>query len=113
MGVEKSTPNTIRDINNNIPRTPKDYTPQFLKWWTIYPRKDGSKAKAFESYLKLLSKDIIAEKTLLEKTIIYANNNISKDKQYLPHATTWLNQRYFETVEEQRKMSNNKNTLAG
>ena len=52
VGVSKSIPNTIR-YNNNNTTTPKDYTPQFLEWWDIYPRKDGSKAKAFESYSKL------------------------------------------------------------
>ena len=49
-GCDKTTPNTIRDIhnNNNVVRGDK-YTSEFLEWWNLYPRKDGSKAKAFES----------------------------------------------------------------
>ena len=59
VGVTKTTPNTIRDIhnNNNVVRGDK-YTSEFLEWWNLYPRKDGSKAKAFESWKKATSKFI-------------------------------------------------------
>ena len=44
--MTKTTPNTIRDIhnNNNVVRGDK-YTSEFLEWWDLYPRKDGSRAE--------------------------------------------------------------------
>ena len=36
-----------------------------------------------------------------------------KEEKFIPHATTWLNQRRFETVEENKNIKINLNQIAG
>lgn len=113
VGVTKTTPNTIRDIhnNNNVGRGDK-YTNEFSEWWNLYPRKDGSKAKAFEGWKKATSKFIdVAE--LLVATSKFKQSCVGKDKAYIPHAATWLNQKRWETVSVVEQATSNRNHLAG
>ena len=110
--VTKTTPNTIRDIhnNNNVGRGDK-YTSEFLEWWNLYPRKDGSKAKAFESWKKATSK-FIEMSDLLSATKKFKQSCSGQEKAYIPHATTWLNQKRWETVSVEQATTN-RNQLAG
>jgi len=112
VGVTKRTPNTIRDIhnNNNVVRGDK-YTSEFLEWWNLYPRKDGSKAKAFESWKKATSK-FIEMSDLLSATKKFKQSCSGQEKAYIPHATTWLNQKRWETVSVEQATTN-RNQLAG
>lgn len=112
VGVTKTTPNTIRDIhnNNNVVRGDK-YTSEFLEWWNLYPRKDGSKAKAFESWKKATSK-FIEMSDLLSATKKFKQSCSGQEKAYIPHATTWLNQKRWETVSVEQATTN-RNQLAG
>ena len=113
VGVTKTTPNTIRDIqdNNKVERGDK-YTSEFEEWWNLYPRKDGSKSKAFEGWKKATSKFIdVAE--LLSATGKFKQSCAGKEKAYIPHATTWLNQKRWETVSIVDKATSNRNQLAG
>lgn len=103
-GVTKMPPNTNRNI-------PKEYTSDFEDWWSSYPRKDGSKKKAFESYISACKE--ISPRDLLAKTIMFAESRKGEDIKFTPHATTWLNQKRYETVTETRQRSSNLNALAG
>ena len=111
VGVTKTTPNTIRDIHNNNNVVSDKYTSEFLEWWNLYPRKDGSKAKAFESWKKATSK-FIEMSDLLSATKKFKQSCSGQEKAYIPHATTWLNQKRWETVSVEQATTN-RNQLAG
>ena len=88
------------------------YTSDFQEWWHLYPRKDGSKAKAFEGWKKATSKFIdVAE--LLSATGKFKQSCQGKERAYIPHATTWLNQKRWETVSIVDQATSNRNQLAG
>tara|TARA_R100001510_G_C7602934_1_gene168951 strand:- start:440 stop:967 length:528 start_codon:yes stop_codon:yes gene_type:complete len=105
QGMTKSTPNTIRDIQ-------RDYTEEFNQWWNLYPRRDGSKRKAFEIYKKIIDKEISIT-DLYNVTNRFKQSMKGKEEKFIPHATTWLNQRRFETVEEKKNIKINLNQIAG
>ena len=105
QGMTKSTPNTIRDIQ-------RDYTEEFNQWWNLYPRRDGSKRKAFEIYKKIIDKEISIT-DLYNVTNRFKQSMKGKEEKFIPHATTWLNQRRFETVEENKNIKINLNQIAG
>ena len=58
--MSNPTPNTIRDIQNNINSCVVDNGDNILfdQWWKEYPRKDGSKKNALQSFIKLKSEII-------------------------------------------------------
>jgi hypothetical protein len=62
---------------------------QFETFWRTYPRRIGKGAarKSFEKALKLESFDGIM--TGLHRQLSYY---ASKEQQFIPHPTTWLNQ---------------------
>ena len=86
------------------------YTDDFNEWWNLYPRKDGSKKRAFELFEKITDK-ILNFDELYSFTVKYKQSVNNKDQKFIPHATTWLNQRRWETVEEKKKI--NLNQLVG
>ncbi len=114
VGVTKMTPNTIRDIpvNKESKRGDKNvYPKEFLEWWDLYPRNDGSKKKAFEAWVK--AQPLIDQDDLVTATKMFARSCHGKDKTFIAHATTWLNQRRWETVQEAQAITTNRNQLAG
>ena len=120
-GVTNSTPNTVRDKHNNkeqrgdnndTPKQPQRYPSGFEEWWNAYPRNDGSKKKAFEIWKRVIDRDI-DERDLFIKTCRFAQTTHGKDKKFVPHATTWLNQGRWETVEQTQQKTTNRNQLAG
>jgi hypothetical protein len=69
------------------------YTPEFLEFWTLYPRKEakGNAYKAYnQSIKKVTHKEIIGA---LKKSLPVM---AQKEKEYIPHPATWLNQRRWE-----------------
>jgi hypothetical protein len=110
--VTNNTLNTIRVIQEDKTKRGDKYAPEFLEWWNAYPRNDGSKAKAYEIWKRVVDKDINARDLFL-KTCKFKRTTIDKDKKFIPHATTWLNQRRWETVDEEQSINKNKNQLAG
>jgi hypothetical protein len=77
-------------------RKEKEYTSEFLRFWDLYPRKDGSKATAFKSYNQAL-KETNHEALIgsLERFNAY-NRAKGTEPQYIAHAATWLNQKRWE-----------------
>jgi DNA-binding transcriptional regulator YhcF (GntR family) len=89
------------------------YTEEFNNFWNMYPRKEGSKKKAFEIWDKI-TKSVITKKELFNFCQKFNKLNKGKDIKYIPHLTTWLNQRRWETInEEEKKTKFNLNQLVG
>jgi uncharacterized protein YdaU (DUF1376 family) len=94
---------TVTPIPIPKPIPNKDiYDPVFVELWKSLDRKKGSKFKAHEIWLKLWSKGVLKETDTPDLIKAY-NNQIKeiKDDTYLPHFTTWLNQRRWENEEKQ------------
>jgi hypothetical protein len=109
------TPNKLELVEgdkNSTPASKKKYCEEFETWWTIYPRNDGSKKKAHEIWLKATRNEIDVAK-LQAATFKFMKASIGKDRKYLPHATTWLSQGRWETVDQAQAITTNRNSLAG
>lgn len=97
-------------ITNHINQL--EYTSTFLEFWKAYPRRpNSSKKDAFKKYKIALQK--IPQAKLLEATTNFAKTQINTDPQYIPHASTWLNQERYMDVLEQPKLKTNRNRIAG
>lgn len=110
--VTNNAPNTIRVIREDKIKRGDKYDSDFLEWWNAYPRNDGSKSKAYEIWKRVTDKEI-SVRDLFLKTCVFKRTTVDKDKKFIPHATTWLNQRRWETVNEEQSINRNKNQLAG
>lgn len=74
----------------------------FSFFWTIYPKKQGKK-EALRAYLKARKK-ISADTLLSALREVKQKDWRSRELQYIPHASTWLNQeRWNDEVQEQKK----------
>ena len=85
--------NTERTLNKNTNNIKNIYIDQFNEFWNVYDKK-VSKPKAITAYNKALKK-------VSHQTIMSALNNqkklwVGKDKAYIKHPTTWLNQECWE-----------------
>jgi len=79
--------------------TKEIYIKEFQTFWKVYPRKVGKKG-AYKSFRKFDEKHY---QKILYGAQRFAEQNLSTEEKYIPHATTWLNQErwmdYFETDE--------------
>jgi len=79
------------------------YEKSFEDFWKAYPEKKG-KGKAYESWKKISSKDkelcLLAIKNQVEN--FHFRNRSGVD--FIPHPTTWLNQRRWEDEVKGRKV---------
>lgn len=121
VGVTETTPNTVRDILNNntlggdkknTPKKQARYPADFEEWWNAYPRNDGSKKKAFQIWERVTDREVDTRELFLA-TCRFKQTCHGKDKKFIPHATTWLNQGRWETVEQAQALTTNRNSLAG
>ncbi len=86
----------IEDLLNKRPAVKANTLPQFEEFWKLYPRK-VAKANAKKSWLRLVKTDSQAQVvTKALRTQIAAQDWLSKDIQFIPHAATWLNQQRWE-----------------
>ncbi|HXG35725.1 MAG TPA: HNH endonuclease [Dehalococcoidia bacterium] len=73
------------------------YTPEFQELWSMYPRRDGSKADAFKAYQRTL-REGVTHARLIEGVRAYADyvrrNGVGQ--RYVAHASTWINQGRWE-----------------
>ena len=65
---------------------------KFDKFWSLYPRK-VAKVAAQRSWKRLTNKNIQSIFEVLHEHLIRWK---FKDLQYVPHASTWINQRRWE-----------------
>ena len=100
-GLARSKNKAPIPIPSPIPNINK-YDPVFEKLWNNLDRKKGSKFKAHDIWLKLWSKGVLKETDTPELIKAY-NNQIKniEDDTFIPHFTTWLNQRRWENEEKQ------------
>jgi len=75
-------------INHNI------YTDSFNEFWKVYPRHESKKESA-QAFSKVTESLEVLIKAVKEQTIAKAWDK-PENKQFVPHAATWLNQRRWE-----------------
>jgi len=97
--------------NHNKPSKGFRYPSGFEEWWNAYPINNGSKKKSYELWLKAVDQ-FIDERELFIRTCRFAQSQKGKETKYIPHATTWLNQRRWETIDITEKKKT-LNSLAG
>lgn len=68
-------------------------TPEFLEFWSKYPRKTGKQAAA--DALARATKDTDAQ-VILTAVDQYSKDPNLPELEYVPHPATWLNQRRWE-----------------
>ena len=92
--VIQSESYSISESESNAKNARKSRDEAFEKFWSAYPRKAGSKQKAFEAFKKAgVSLDILLEAIETQKN----SAQWSKDNgQFIPHPTTWLNGKRWE-----------------
>lgn len=76
----------------------KEYTSDFENLWTLYPRKDGSKAKAFQSYQTAIESGV--DHGRIESGVIAHAESVCREateQRFIKHLTTWLNQCCWES----------------
>jgi len=113
IGAETTTP-PVSSPPNTKEETKEDTKELFEEFWKVYPRKTNKYA-ASQKY-KISLKDLTHDK-LLEKCKTYARfvADEKMDSKFIPHCTTWLNQkRYLDgTDATETKLKKSLNTLAG
>ena len=99
-GLARSKNKAPIPIPSPIPNINK-YDPVFEELWNNLDRKKGSKFKAHDIWLKLWSKGVLKETDTPELIEAY-NNQIKniEDDTFIPHFTTWLNQRRWENEDK-------------
>ena len=109
---EKLKDNNIynNNIYNNIYNNKKEIYKEksFEKFYEAYPRKVG-KANVEKWFDKNKPDDDLL-KTMLDKLELYKKTKQWQDKQFIPHPTTWLNQKRWEdevAVEEEKDTAKN------
>lgn len=77
-------------------RTDYESEPLFVEFWKIYPRtRNVSKKDAFRFFLSLKEDE---RSKLVEVTKCFAAEMKGKDEQYIPHPSTYINGRRWETA---------------
>lgn len=79
------------------------YSDDFLEFWKAYPqRQSDSKFLAWKAYERLTKKGVVTPEDLLKAVEIY--KTFKEVKQgYNKLTATWLNQRCFETILENKE----------
>jgi hypothetical protein len=99
----------VSTATTNTKDNTKEYIHEFELFWKHYPRKLG-KHQASISFFKYNEKDY---SKIIYATKVFAQENLSTDEKFIPHATTFLNQkRYLDFLEKPIK-NKTLNNLAG
>ena len=88
------------------------YSKAFDVFWSDYPRKVGKyqSAKSFQKACKVVDCKVIQVATINYARICKAEGT---EQQFIPHATTWLNQRRWEEFLEYKPVKKSLNSIAG
>ena len=111
-GYQNETHPSITQKHHITNNKETNYSVEFNEWWNLYPRQAGSKKKAFEIYQKVTDR-IIGKDELYSKTVKYKQSVNSTESRFIPHPTTWLNGRRWETIEEKHQNKLNLNQIVG
>ena len=81
------------EIHSLDPESREVYPASFLKFWLVYPRKDG-KQTAVAAFKKLSADD--QARAIADVPLRVSANWAGRENDKIPHATTYLNQRRWE-----------------
>jgi len=91
--VSQNNPNYKLLTKNYKPETTNQYKNIFDVFWKAYPKKQ-SKDQAEKSWLKLKPDEILFDSILSKIELFKTSNEWTKDGgQFIPNASTWLNQK--------------------
>lgn len=92
-----NTKRTTGDIPTRKPKNPKtENLSGFDEFWSSYPKK-VAKSEAEKSWSKLSPDGELLARILAGLTLAKTSRDWTKDDgQFVPHASTWLNQRRWE-----------------
>ena len=85
--------NNERTLYNNTKKINNIYIDQFNQFWNLYDKK-VSKPKAITAYKKALKK--VDHQTIMDALKQQKKLWVGKDKSYIKHPTTWLNQECWD-----------------
>lgn len=109
LGGSERTPH--KQVNNKQVRSKKDNLAisaddaLFDEAWSAYPRKIGKGAARY-AYAKAAKK--ISPEALNAAVVAYSMSAEGRDKKFLPHFSTWLNQERWTDEPEERHFSSMK-----
>lgn len=66
-----------------------EYTPEFIEWYSAYPRK-ANKKMAFQVWVAT-EKVRPNHRDMMIATRAYAESKKNTDRKYIPHPSSWLN----------------------
>ena len=77
-------------ISNNLSKNQEDIlvNQRFEDWWSHYPKKTG-KGQARVAYRAAMKK--VTHDELVAAADAFSQQCLHKEKQFIPHASTWLN----------------------
>tara|TARA_R100000734_G_scaffold12493_1_gene9255 strand:- start:13613 stop:14239 length:627 start_codon:yes stop_codon:yes gene_type:complete len=104
-----SAPTQMSSRTNNTKDNTKEYTKEFEVFWKHYPRKVG-KYQASVSFCKLDPKQF---PMVIHAAKVFAQENLTTDEKFIPHAATFLNQQRYLDFAEKPIKNKNLNNLAG
>ena len=88
--------NNNRTLNNKDKNNKNNYSVEFDEIWKLYPVKKNKHISFLKYKQALKDKSHNQLKDILEKHI---SSWVGKEKQYIPHLSTWLNQkRYLDEI---------------
>ncbi len=76
----------------------KEYTDDFLTFWELYPRKDGSKKIAFDIYFKIIKSGV--DHGRIESGVAAYADSVRREateRKFIKLPETWLNKRCWES----------------
>lgn len=83
----------------------KQMVREFEDWWAVYPRRVG-KGKALDAYCKARKE---TDHATLMSALARANREYAgRDPDYIPHPTTWLNQKRWHDEDVKSKPKRDK-----
>lgn len=94
------------------------YRTLFEEWWKHYPRAPGRaypKHPAYLAYVRAVKSGRVTHEQLKDAVRIAAQTDLwqKENMQYIPHPSTFLNQRRYEDFLEQRPLGNGKSSAKG
>ncbi len=98
--IEVNAYKNLINVDHNSQRKGKErkgkeiYTLNFISFWKKYPRKEG-KGSAFKAYQNIKNPKPTL-KLILSSLKKHCQLEQWKDKQFIPHPSTWINQRRWE-----------------
>lgn len=81
----------------------------FNTFWNLYPRR-VNKHQAKKCFFKLNSKDY---EKVIYATKVFSQEQSNTEERFIPHASTWLNQKRYEDYVDKKIKNKTLNNLAG